>query len=411
MGHGACVLGKLHRAQHAHVFDPFDSAGALHTGHVLAELLVAEDRQALFERELEPVLAGDAVAGPVVEVLVSHDGFDVAIVHIGGGGGVGQHKLGVEDVQTLVFHRAHVEVAGGDDHEAFQVQRQAKAGFVPGHAGHERVHGVFGFVQVAGAHKHLQQVVGAAAAGDALLTRDQLTGHQGEQVAGLFVRIDPLGKVASIVQFTLLDQVAVGQQHRVFGLVSTQRDGVAGHHIWPVQEIGDATKALGLALGEERALAHVQTHELGVLLGVAGGEDFQIEGRGAFGQVFEHQHVAIHLEGGACAIDQHTGQVQVFAVQTQGLGRHVGVAAQAHLVEHPGFAGVEVEGQIDRVDPVRRGGVVFAANGRGLSFTHGQRPCLSDASMNASKSPSSTFWVAEISTLVRRSLMRLLSST
>ena len=40
-----------------------------------------------------------------------------------------------------------------------------------------------------------------------------------------------------------------------------------------------------------------------------------------------------------------------------------------------------------------------------------QTPCFSDASMKASRSPSSTFCVALISTLVRKSLMRLLSST
>ena len=38
-------------------------------------------------------------------------------------------------------------------------------------------------------------------------------------------------------------------------------------------------------------------------------------------------------------------------------------------------------------------------------------PAFSDASMKASRSPSSTFCVLLISTLVRRSLMRLLSST
>ena len=43
--------------------------------------------------------------------------------------------------------------------------------------------------------------------------------------------------------------------------------------------------------------------------------------------------------------------------------------------------------------------------------TTSQTPCLRDASMKGSRSPSSTFWVADISTLVRRSLMRLLSST
>ena len=55
----------------------------------------------------------------------------------------------------------------------------------------------------------------------------------------------------------------------------------------------------------------------------------------------------------------------------------------------------------------RRHGGVGGAGGAGVH----QTPCFSEASMKASRSPSSTFCVAEISTLVRRSLMRLLSST
>ena len=47
--HGARVFGKLHGPQHAHVFDAFDGAGAGIARHVLAELLVAKDRQAFFE--------------------------------------------------------------------------------------------------------------------------------------------------------------------------------------------------------------------------------------------------------------------------------------------------------------------------------------------------------------------------
>src|SRR3712207_6858280 len=44
----------------------------LHGGRALVgrEGLVAEDGEALLQAQLEPVAAGDAVAGPVVEVLV-----------------------------------------------------------------------------------------------------------------------------------------------------------------------------------------------------------------------------------------------------------------------------------------------------------------------------------------------------
>jgi hypothetical protein len=49
-----------------------------------------------------------------------------------------------------------------------------------------------------------------------------------------------------------------------------------------------------------------------------------------FGQVFQHQLAAVHLERGALAVDQHARQVQLFAVQAQRLRGHVGVAAQRH---------------------------------------------------------------------------------
>jgi hypothetical protein len=129
--------------------------------------------------------------------------------------------------------------------------------------GHQRVHGVLGLVQVAGAHVDLQQVVRPARV-DALLARHQVAGHQGEQVAGLFVRVDPLGEVAAVVQLAGSTRLPLDSSTG-YGLVGAQRDGVAGHHVGAVQEVGDAAEALGLALGEERVLAHVQAHQLGVL--------------------------------------------------------------------------------------------------------------------------------------------------
>ncbi len=69
MGEGAGVLDELAGAQFAHVLDALHGARA----HVGGEFLVAEDGQALLQAELEPVPAGDAVAGPVVEILVRDD--------------------------------------------------------------------------------------------------------------------------------------------------------------------------------------------------------------------------------------------------------------------------------------------------------------------------------------------------
>ena len=365
MRHGAGILAELHRAQAAHIADAAHGARARAAGQVFAEFLVAEHRQAFLQAQLEPVAAGDAVAGPVVEVFVADHAGDAVVVVIGGGGGLGQYVLGVEDVQALVLHRAGVEVAGRHDHEALQIQRQAKACLVPGDALQQGLHGVFGLVQIAGAHEYLQQMLLAATAHDALLARHQRCCHQGKQVAGLPERVVPHGEVAAIFQIALFQQIAVGQQHRVGLLLGAQRHLVGGHHVRTVQEIGDASEALRLALREEAAFAGVQAHQLGVLRGIAGGEDLQRNRVSAFGQVFQHQLVAFELEGSALAIDQHARQIQLFAIQAQRLGRHIRVAAQRHLVEHARLGGIQIESQIHRVDPERRRLVVVAVDGGG----------------------------------------------
>ena len=152
--------------------------------------------------------------------------------------------------------------------------------------------------------------------------------------------------------------------------VSAQQDRVAGHHVRPVQEIGDAAETLGLALREERIVADVQAHQLGVLDGCAGGEDFQLERIKTLGQALQHQLAAIHLERGALAVDQHARQVQLFAVQPQRLGRHVRVAANHHLVENAGLCRIQVKAKVDGVDPECRRLVVGAMDHVGLAFTH-----------------------------------------
>ena len=92
-------------------------------GLIGGEFLITVDGQAFFQAELEPVLAGDAIARPVVEIFVANDGFDAFKVAIGRGFGMRKDVFGVENIQPLVFHRAHIEIRGGDYHEAFQIQR------------------------------------------------------------------------------------------------------------------------------------------------------------------------------------------------------------------------------------------------------------------------------------------------
>ena len=136
----AGVFRELAATQGAHILDTLHAMAA----HVAAELLVAEDGEAFLQRQLEPVAAGDAVAGPVVEIFVRHHAFDAGIIVIGGGFGRGQQHLVVEDVEALVLHRAHVEGADGHDHEDVQVVFAAIGLFVPLHGTLQRAHGVSG---------------------------------------------------------------------------------------------------------------------------------------------------------------------------------------------------------------------------------------------------------------------------
>ena len=81
MGRRTGVLAELGVAQQRHVFNALDLGGM----QVRREAGIAEDRQALLQRELEPVPAGDAVPRPVVEVLVANDAFDALQLAVGGG--------------------------------------------------------------------------------------------------------------------------------------------------------------------------------------------------------------------------------------------------------------------------------------------------------------------------------------
>jgi hypothetical protein len=64
----------------------------------------------------------------------------------------------------------------------------------------------------------------------------ELTGHQGEQVAGLGKWIMPGGPVATVVQVAAADAIAVGQQHRIANAVRDQSGGKHRHHVGTVEK-------------------------------------------------------------------------------------------------------------------------------------------------------------------------------
>ena len=56
-------------------------------------------------------------------------------IHVGRGVGARQHVFGVEDVEALVLHRAHVEVADRDYHVLVEIEFEPEGLFVPAHRG------------------------------------------------------------------------------------------------------------------------------------------------------------------------------------------------------------------------------------------------------------------------------------
>ncbi len=179
--HRPRVFGELADAQAAHFLDAGDRARM----RVGAEFLVAEHGEAFLQRQLEPVAAGDAVAGPVVEILVRHHAVDALVVGVGRGVRAGQHVLGVEDVEALVFHRAHVEVADRDDHVAVEVVFQAEALLVPAHGFFQRRHRVAALVELAGFDVDFQLDRAARSGGEAVFQHVELGRDQREQIRGL----------------------------------------------------------------------------------------------------------------------------------------------------------------------------------------------------------------------------------
>ena len=120
----------------------------------------------------------------------------------------------------------------------------------------------------------------------------EAAGDQREQVAGLRERVFPEREVPAPGQAAVLDQVAVGEQHRTGRPVRLDPHAVARHDVGPVGEIGDLAKALRLALGAEHAVRDVQALERGVALGADAHRALEGE-RG--GQVVHDQMIVVDL--------------------------------------------------------------------------------------------------------------------
>jgi hypothetical protein len=175
--------------------------------------------------------------------------------------------------------------------------------------------------------------------------------------------------VAVVVERAFLDQVAVGEQHGVLRLVGAQRDGEDRHHVRPVEEVGDAAKALRLALREQARARGVQARQLLVPVGAAGVAQLQREGVG-LGRVVDDQLAGVAVpERHALAVGHAAQQRDLVAVQHQRLTQHVRVALDRQLRRDDGLGAVEVEHEVRLADPERGFDIVLAPDQRRRAFT------------------------------------------
>ena len=129
MRHWSCVFGELHGAQLTHILNPAGVSIVL----VATEFLITKYRQAFLQGQLKPVATGHAISRPIVKIFVRHDAVDKGEISIRRRILASQNKLGVENIEALVFHGAAIEITDRNDHVMIQIAFETKGFFIPAH--------------------------------------------------------------------------------------------------------------------------------------------------------------------------------------------------------------------------------------------------------------------------------------
>ena len=238
---------------------------------------------------------------------------------------------------------------------------------VPAHRLLQRAHGVVALVDVLGLDVDAQIHLAARHRRVAVVDAAQVARHQGEQVGRLRERVLPAHEVPAVRPLAGLHRVAVRKQHRERRLLGLDGGGEARHHVGPVEEIGDAPEAFGLALGAVHAAGAVKTLQRGVVLRDDAHLRLEREAlrRSEQGERLAVEGVFVLRE--RAPVNGHRNELQALPVQAQRAGLRPGgrVAAQGQRGPHAGRAGPQVHRQVDGVDEKDRGLVVLQADAAG----------------------------------------------
>ena len=191
-------------------------------------------------------------------------GLDRGMVRIGGSFGIGEHQPRIEDGEALVLHRPHVEVVDRDDRVDVEVAFQPVDVLVPFHRLHERRHGMSAAPGIVRPDVDAQRDLAARPCREAVGEALERPRDQGEEIGRLGKRIDPCSEVPAIAGLSGGARIAVREQHRRQLPVGDDGNGVTRHHVGPIEEVGDATEAFGLAMSAKQIAGDVEAGQLRV---------------------------------------------------------------------------------------------------------------------------------------------------
>ena len=307
-----------------------------------------------------------------MEIFVGNDGLDTLECQVCGGFLTGQHTGGVENVEALILHGAHVEVVHRHNHEDIEVVLTTIDLFIPAHGAFQRVHGVIALLGIARLHVHAQINVTARARGKGITFLYQVSGHQGEEVAGLGERVFPGDKMPAVFQLAFFHIVAVREKDRIGVLVGFDAGSETCHHVRTVREESNAAEAFCLTLGTEHAGGFVQTFQAGIILGLNPGHHGQRELLRYRANNKLVAPVLIVSRSQVGTIQGDGFQRQTVAVKLQRCRHFIRfrVAANVKRAVHTRPVFKELEPQVYGVDQIRRHLVIAQINGLWLAGTH-----------------------------------------
>ena len=255
MRQGSGILGKLTGLEISHFGD------ALHgrRPEIRRIKLIPKNSQPFLEAELKPIAARNAIAGPIVEILVCDHPIDIEISGIRRRFRAGEHEPVVENIEAFVLHSPHIEIGDGHDIENVQIIFAAEPFLVPLHGALQALHGPAATAFLAGLDVDRQVHLAARHCLEIRSHGAEVACNKREQIGRLGMRIAPDHVVPPpAVERTALGEIAVRQQHGRRRHIGLDPRRLGRQNIRPVEEISDPAKALRLALRAINTSRHIK---------------------------------------------------------------------------------------------------------------------------------------------------------